>query len=209
MFKSGRFFLAVLMTSLLTTPALAHHPIGGIVPQTLWQGFISGIAHPVIGIDHLAFLIAFGLLIGLSKSRFFLTGGFVIASAIGTAITLSGTLLLFSEIVIAGSVLLVGGLALLGKPRSAILLLPVSMIAGIFHGYAFGGAVIGAEASPIFAYLAGLAVIQSLIIIAIGSALKFGGMVSGQLAIHPRLTAAVCAGIGLTFLTEHAESLIF
>ena len=50
-----------LATLLAATPALAHHPMGGEVPQTFWHGLLSGFGHPVIGIDHLAFVVAIGL----------------------------------------------------------------------------------------------------------------------------------------------------
>lgn len=47
---------------LLALPAAAHHPFGGEAPKTLFEGLISGIGHPVIGFDHLALVIAAGLL---------------------------------------------------------------------------------------------------------------------------------------------------
>ncbi|MEM6866945.1 MAG: HupE/UreJ family protein [Cyanobacteria bacterium P01_C01_bin.121] len=43
-------------------PALAYHPFGGNVPGTIWTSLLSGIGHPVIGLDHLAFVIAVSLM---------------------------------------------------------------------------------------------------------------------------------------------------
>ena len=52
--------------SLAALPALAHHPMGGTTPTTFMQGLLSGIGHPILGLDHLAALIA----VGLVASRF-------------------------------------------------------------------------------------------------------------------------------------------
>ena len=61
--------IAALFASLLTVtvasttiiqPALAHHPFGGETPRTIAEGLLSGLGHPVIGLDHLAFTVAIG-----------------------------------------------------------------------------------------------------------------------------------------------------
>ena len=45
----------------VASPASAHHPMGGKMPSTFFEGFLSGLAHPLIGVDHLAFIVAVGL----------------------------------------------------------------------------------------------------------------------------------------------------
>ncbi len=35
------------------SPAFAHHPLGGEAPQTIANGLLSGVGHPIIGFDHL------------------------------------------------------------------------------------------------------------------------------------------------------------
>ena len=45
-------------------PASAHHAMGGKTPTTFAEGMLSGLGHPVIGADHLAFLIAVGVTVG-------------------------------------------------------------------------------------------------------------------------------------------------
>jgi len=42
--------------------AMAHHPMGGKTPANLWEGLLSGIGHPIIGIDRLVFVVAVGLI---------------------------------------------------------------------------------------------------------------------------------------------------
>src|SRR5262249_57584778 len=51
--------------SLATVPAFAHHMMGGRTPSTFMEGLLSGLGHPVIGLDHLAFLLAVGVAVGV------------------------------------------------------------------------------------------------------------------------------------------------
>ena len=45
---AGQLLAAIL---LLTNPALAHHVMGGRMPVTFTDGLLSGLGHPVIGIE--------------------------------------------------------------------------------------------------------------------------------------------------------------
>ena len=60
--------LTLLIPFLITPAAWAHHPFGGQTPETFIQAFLSGVGHPVIGLDHLTFVIASGL-VALTVSR--------------------------------------------------------------------------------------------------------------------------------------------
>ncbi|MCA3359938.1 MAG: HupE/UreJ family protein [Roseomonas sp.] len=157
-----RQFFALSLMTLLPLPAAAHHPMDGAMPQTLWQGFASGIGHPVIGLDHLAFLLAAGVLAAaLPRNQAFRAiAGFLAAGMVGLALHMAGIGLGMTEALVAASVLLAGLALLIVKRVSARALLLGFALAGLFHGHAFAEAVIGAEATPIIAYLAGLAVIQ-------------------------------------------------
>ena len=53
---------AALSMIALITPAFAHHPMGGATPSTFTEGLLSGLGHPIIGLDHLAFVIGVGLM---------------------------------------------------------------------------------------------------------------------------------------------------
>lgn len=187
------------LLALLPLPALAHHPMGGGTPATLWQGFASGIGHPVIGLDHLAFLLAAGVLAaalpgraGLAAIVIFVLGGFA-----GSLVHLAGFGLGPVEVVIALSVL-ASGLALLWQRTPAAMLVGAFGIAGLFHGHAFAEAIVGAEQGPLVAYLAALALTQGAI--GVGAMLlarRFGSRM-------PRLREAVgvCAAVaGGLFLT--------
>jgi urease accessory protein len=45
--------------------ASAHHLMGGKIPSSFAEGVASGLGHPIIGPDHLAFLIALGVAVGI------------------------------------------------------------------------------------------------------------------------------------------------
>ena len=74
-FRKNQNFLAftalgtVLLFLSLIKPASAHHFMGGKVPSNFLTGFLSGLAHPVIGLDHFAFVVAVGLLAALLGRR--------------------------------------------------------------------------------------------------------------------------------------------
>lgn len=61
-------FLAIPALLLTLAPASAHHVMDGQLPSTFAQGLLSGLGHPVIGPDHLAFLIAVGVAVGAGVS---------------------------------------------------------------------------------------------------------------------------------------------
>jgi urease accessory protein len=47
--------------------ASAHHLMGGKTPATFADGILSGVGHPIIGPDHLAFLVALGIAVGVGR----------------------------------------------------------------------------------------------------------------------------------------------
>lgn len=160
---------ALALLALLAAPlAQAHHPMGGATPSTLFEGLLSGLGHPVIGPDHFAFLLIAGLLAAAvaGSARYLLPLAFVGATVGGTLYHLAAADLPLTETVIALSVLL-GGLALVLRRSIPVLLLAgLFAVAGVYHGYAYGEAIIGAESTPLLAYLAGFAFIQYLLIAA-------------------------------------------
>ncbi|WP_439599368.1 HupE/UreJ family protein [Falsiroseomonas sp.] len=154
---------------LLAGPAAAHHPMGGELPSTLWHGLASGLAHPVIGPDHLAFLLAIGLVAGLAGWGWMRPLSFALASLAGVAAGWLGLWLPAVEWLVAATLLLAGLLLLAGPaPRRAgwELLLP---LAGLAHGQAYAEAMIGAEATPVLAYLVGLALVQGLVVLGVAA----------------------------------------
>jgi urease accessory protein len=191
-----RNIFALSLMALLPLPAAAHHPMDGAMPETLWQGFASGIGHPVIGLDHLAFLLAAGVLAAALPrgDAFRAMAGFLAAGMVGLTLHMAGIGLGVTEALVATSVLLTGLALLVAKRVSAPALLAGFALAGLFHGHAFAEAVIGAEATPIIAYLAGLAVIQGALIL---GAMTLARQSARARWLRPAMGAAASfAGVG-------------
>jgi urease accessory protein len=182
---------------LVAAPALAHHPFGGNTPVNAVEGFLSGLGHPVIGLDHLAFVIAAGLLAAAMGQGLGLPLGFVLASMVGTVVHLLGVNLPATEMVISASVLLFGSLLAMGQPPRTGVALALAALAGLFHGYAYGEAVVGATMAPILAYLLGFALIQMGIA---ATAYWVAGRV-GAAPLKLRFAGFTLVGVGAAFLS--------
>lgn len=193
-----RAALSVIPFFLMTASASAHHVMGGKMPTTFAEGFLSGLGHPVIGPDHLAFLLAIGVAVGVGGLSLVLPLLFVVASAIGVTLHVNGVNLPGAEIVVAVSVLFAGFLIARGRALPVSLWAILFAAAGLFHGYAFGESIFGAERSPLHAYLLGLIIVQSAL--TVGTALFVRRRAGGVSAIAPRLAGAVIIGVGLATL---------
>jgi urease accessory protein len=193
-----RAALSVIPFFLMTASASAHHVMGGKIPTTFAEGFLSGLGHPVIGPDHLAFLLAIGVAVGVGGLNLVLPLLFVVASAIGVTLHVNGVNLPGAEIVVAVSVLFAGFLIARGRALPVSLWAILFAAAGLFHGYAFGESIFGAERSPLHAYLLGLIIVQS--VLTVGTALFVRRKAGGVSAIAPRLAGAVIIGVGLATL---------
>jgi urease accessory protein len=183
---------------LVAAPAFAHHVMGGKTPSTFFEGLLSGLGHPVIGPDHLAFLVAIGLVVGMAGLNLALPALFVAAMAVGVLAHVGGIGLPAPEVIVAISVLLAGLLIALGRALSVVAWGALFALAGLFHGYAFGESIYGAESSPLLAYLVGLVVSQS--VLTVGVAIVARHMGAGVSGLAPRLVGAAIVGVGLTTL---------
>ncbi len=201
--KKTIVFLALLGAS----PALAHHPMGGAAPQTMFHGLLGGLAHPVIGIDHFAFVILVGLAAAFSGRMLAAPAAFIAATVAGTLVQLGGIVLPLAELVIAGSIIGLGALLLMGRRLDGAASLAGFAAVGLFHGWAYGAAVIGSEPMPVLAYLAGFAGVQ--FVIAAGVAhLAARGLATERGQMQTRLAAALCCGVGIAFAAETLEAMI-
>jgi urease accessory protein len=183
---------------LAAAPASAHHAMGGETPTNFTQGFVSGLAHPVIGLDHLAFILAVGVAVGVGGLSLLLPIVFVATSAVGVAMHVNGFALPGAELIVAASVIIAGVLIARGRELPLAAWGALFGLAGLAHGYAYGESIFGAEPTPLYAYLLGLVVIQSAG--AVGTALLVRRSGAGVSAIAPRLAGAVVIGVGLAAL---------
>lgn len=199
-------FAAVLFAA---SPAFAHHAMGGEMPNTLVHGLLSGLAHPVIGFDHLAFIVAVGLAAAFATNRYLLPLAFVGGTVGGCLLIVGGVTLPGAEIVVTGSAVLVGAMVLSGRRVPDATYLAIFALAGLFHGWAYGEAIVGAETTPLLAYLIGFAGVQYAIAVGCGWAVTTVARADAPAHITPRLAGAVALGVGLAFLVENIEGLIF
>ncbi|MDX2255666.1 MAG: HupE/UreJ family protein [Pseudanabaenaceae cyanobacterium bins.39] len=154
--------LGISMLS-LAHPAEAHHAMGGKIPTNIFEGIVTGLAHPVIGFDHLAFVVAVGLLATTIAQGIWIPIAFVLSAMIGTGLHLVNISLPLVELIVSASVLLFGVLLALQKHLNRSVIMILAAIAGLFHGYAYGEAIFGAQSQALIAYLTGFTIMQLLI----------------------------------------------
>src|SRR6185369_4068765 len=198
--KTARAGLA-LMALVASSPAMAHHVMGGRMPTTFMDGLLSGLGHPVIGIDHFAAVVAVGCIAAAHSAGALLAVGFVAAMIAGVAVHLGGASVPGSEILVALSVILLGVVTLRKQAMPVAPALGLFAAVGLLHGYALGESIYGAEATPLSAYLLGLALIQSAIALAAMSIARMLTQRGGE-AATVRLIGAGIAGVGLAVLVQ-------
>ena len=201
--RLNRLAVAGLL-ALTPSAAFAHHPGGGMAPQNPLEGLVSGLAHPVVGLDHLAFVVGVGLLAALTAHRFTAPLLFVGATVLGTLLHLMAFDLPAAKFVIALSVAAIGVLALTGRNYSLAAIGALFAVAGLFHGYAYGEAVVGSESGAIIAYLIGFAAIQYAVAVAAGHvAVKLlGHGRSARENFGLRISGGIVAGAGAIILGD-------
>lgn len=199
------------LAALVATPAFAHHPLAGAEMTTFTHGVLSGIGHPILGFDHLFFVIAVGIVAALTGRLATAPLGYIAGMLGGIALITNGVTLPYVEFVIAGSLILLGGLAASGRAMSTSMAMTLFAGAGLFHGWAFGETITGQEAgmsaAVLVGYLLGLAAVQYIVSVAAGWLATRG--IESAADLKPRLAGAVVAGVGLTFFLEGAESAVF
>lgn len=214
--KKSSALLSVLAVGLLTcmmilmgaSSASAHHPFGGTTPSTLFEGFLSGVGHPLVGPDHFAFIVAVGLIAVVKKQGMLIPVAFVLSSLAGTGIHLASFNLPAPEFFVSASVLLFGVfLAMKQRPTMGVIS-GLAAIAGLFHGYAYGEAIVGAQMTPLISYLAGFTLVQLGIVIAAFKVAQavIKGAVNNDTMDQPwmllRFAGFTIGGIGMAFLSS-------
>jgi urease accessory protein len=186
---------------LLIDPALAHHVMGGRMPVTFADGLLSGLGHPIIGLDHFAAIVAVACLAATHRAGPSLVVGFVVAMIAGVAVHVRGTTMPAAEMMVALSVVLLGVVLLRDRSLRTGVALGLFIAVGLVHGYALGESIYGSEASPLIAYFIGLAAIQSAVALAVMFAAR--AVLRRQPDILTlRLVGAGIVGIGLTMLMQ-------
>jgi len=191
------------------TPALAHHPLGGMPMETFAHGVLSGVGHPVLGFDHLFFVALVGIAALFTAYRLAAPAAYIAAMLVGCGLMYAGVALPLTEAVIALSLLILGGAVLSGRALGTTAALVVFAGFGLFHGSAFGGSIAAQEGGVgggvLLGYLIGLGVIQYAIAIGAGWLAEKALGATDAAATNARLAGAVVAGVGLFLTLETVE----
>ena len=183
-------------------PAFAHHVVGGKMPVTFMDGLLSGLGHPIIGLDHLAAIIAIGCLAATERRGEWLIAGYVIAMMIGVAAHIGEATVDGAEYFVAASVILLGAVLFRGEPPRLDIAIALFAFAGLVNGYALGESIAGAERTPLYAYFIGLAAIQAAVALAAMYGTRMlAARASGNAAVI-RVLGAVVVGIGVAVLVQ-------
>ena len=193
--------LLLASTALLIDPALAHHAMGGRMPGTFADGLLSGLAHPIIGLDHFAAIVAVACLASAHRAGSLLVVGFVVAMIAGVTIHVRGTTLPAAEIIVALSVIVLGAVLLRNRSLHTGAALALFIAAGLTHGYALGESIYGSETSPLAGYFIGLVAIQNAVALSVMFAARAVLRRKSEI-LTLRIVGAGIVGVGLTVLIQ-------
>jgi urease accessory protein len=180
---------AALLLSLAPALAFAHHFMDGALPQTFTEGLLSGMGHPLIGLDHAAFIIGAGFALAVVAHGMWGILALICGSLIGAGLHLMGLAIPGGEWGVAISVILVAAIIVSRRQVRFSWLASGAALAGILHGHAYAESIFGAEAAPLAAYLIGFSLIQFCVAAAAFAAHR-------QLKVVRRLSPAVGAFVG-------------
>jgi urease accessory protein len=192
-------YAALLAANLFpaTGSASAQQLVGGNAPSTFAEGLVSGIGHPIIGPDYLAFLLAIGIAVGVFRLSLVNPFLFVVATICGVAIHVARLPLPAADLIVPVSVLIAGLMLIIEERIPPLCWMAVFVAAGLFHGYSYGDAIEGARSVPLIAYVIGLATVQ--MITTLGVAFATRGLWK-LWSMAPRLAGAAFCGVGFAAL---------
>lgn len=196
-------------TVLMASPALAHHPLGGLPMETFAHGLMSGVGHPILGFDHLFFVAIMGVAALFTARKFATPAAYIAAMLVGCGLMYAGIGLPVKEAVIAASLLVMGGVVLSGRSLGTGTTVALFAAFGLFHGSAFGDSIAtqegGISSAVLLGYLIGLGVVQYLVAIAAGFVAEKALGATEATSMNARLAGAMVAGVGLFLSLEVIE----
>jgi len=181
----GLGFLSFVFISL---PAEAHHPWESQKESfNIIQGFFSGLAHPLLGMDHLIFLISVGLVGRLSS--FTRVPFLLICGTVGSIASQFFPIFPGAELLM--------GISIICSALVAFCKLPTVLMPGLIlaHGFVLGNSMIGIEPTPLSAYFVGLLVIELLMIF-------LGRFLLERFYQYRKVILSILLGAGLTITTS-------
>ena len=130
--------------------------MGNSTGLSAWQVLLSGVGHPLLGPDHLLFILGIAL-VGINKTKewlfLLLVVGFL-GSALVQFQPLPEVIASWAEALVSISLAIEGLIVL--HLLSSKWLFPVFAL----HGYLLGSIIVGAESTPLMGYFLGLLLAQ-------------------------------------------------
>lgn len=181
-----------VLAALSAVPALAHTGAGAT------GAFAAGVAHPLLGLDHVLAMATVGLWAGLAggRARWAWPAAFLAAMALGAGLGAQSLAVGGAELAVAASVLLLG-LAVAARLRPGVAL--GAALCGAFalsHGYVHGVEL--PPAVPLAGYLLGF-VLATALLHALGAAAALALARPGA-ARWARLAGGAVAAAGAVLL---------
>ncbi len=188
-----RLLPALLVLAFGASPAFAHVGHGSTA------SFAAGVAHPLMGLDHVAVMVAVGLWAALKGGRalWVWPATFVGVMLIGGALGMAHVALPFVEPAILASVVALGLLVALAVDLPVWAGAATVAVFALFHGHAHGTEV--AENIGGIEYMAGFALATATLhAVGIGMAL---GLTQARMRGVVRTAGAACALVGVGLMT--------
>jgi urease accessory protein len=195
--------LMTFLAAAAVTPAYAHHVMDGKLPSTFVQGLLSGFGHPVIGPDHLAFIIAVGIASSLLPRGIGVIAAFVAASTAGVLVHVARFDVPMAEALVALSLVVAGALLMAtrsGRTFGGGVWIAFAAVAGLLHGYAFGESIVGSETGALGGYLVGLAGIAAAIALTVRWAMQKWLLADYGASTRIRMAGGVLGALGIVLL---------
>jgi urease accessory protein len=190
-------FLPLLPILLIPSTTFAHNGAPGhFHGMGSGESLLSGLLHPLTGLDHLLAMVAFGLLAGglPARERLGLIASFVGALLVGAVVGLAGFGLFAIEAFIALSIVVFGALLAADRNLPALMLGIGGGLFALGHGFAHGAEMAGAIAAP---YFAGF-LLTSSALLSLGVFIRRSGI--GEPAKVRRPVGGALALVGVVFL---------
>jgi urease accessory protein len=200
---------ALILISLLSS--LSGTPVDHTISNT-WEGFLWGLADPVISLDCLVGIVAIGLLSSVFVRGAAIAGSFVLATILGIVIHLfqlnfPGTEIAFTQsvgVAIAISTIVFGTMLIMPNQPNFIVLALGSISAGLFQGYADAKSIIGVEMIPLITYIVGVTLTLFVVAMSareIGAAMGMGD-INRILSWKVSIAGFAFCAIGIVFLSN-------
>jgi urease accessory protein len=188
----GLATIAALGAGLATGTASAHTGVGTA------SGFGAGFLHPILGLDHLAAMLAAGVWAGQlgGRARVALPGAFLALIAAGMALGMATPAFALTEVLILVSLAVIGLLIALEARLRTVWAAALVGLFALFHGHAHGPEVTEGVAG--IEYMAGFALATAMLHgVGIGAVATLGARFRSVV----RFAGAASALIGVALAT--------